>query len=162
MVVVLLIRPECPKHHYLIRCWYACIKKRRQHGFDHRQRRQTCQGWRISPPLQGYAKKVLDGGWIKPDKRIFNSAKVTDHFAIIPTGKEPESLPPDEAALHKMVAQRFVAIFYPAAEYQYTERITKIEADHFKSRGRVVLPQTPALTISRSSSQERGVLAAVG
>jgi DNA topoisomerase-3 len=38
-----------------------------------------------------------------------------------------------------MVAQRFVALFYPAAEYLDTERITKIEADHFKSRGRVVL-----------------------
>ena len=91
------------------------------------------------PPIQGYAKRVLDNGWITPDKRIFNSAKVTDHFAIIPTGKEPGSLPPDEAALFKMVAQRFVALFYPAAEYLDTERITKIEADHFKSRGRVVL-----------------------
>ena len=91
------------------------------------------------PPIQGYAKRVLDNGWITPDKRIFNSARVTDHFAIIPTGKEPGSLPPDEAALFKMVAQRFVALFYPAAEYLDTERITKIEADHFKSRGRVVL-----------------------
>ena len=91
------------------------------------------------PPIQGYAKKVLDNGWIKPDKRIFNTAKMSDHFAMIPTGKVPESLPPDEAALYKMVAQRFVAIFYPPAEYLDTERITKIEADHFKSRGRVVL-----------------------
>jgi len=91
------------------------------------------------PPVQGYAKKVLDNGWIKPDKRIFNTAKMSDHFAIIPTGKEPESLPPDEAALYKMVAQRFVAVFYPPAEYLDTERMTKIEADHFKSRGRVVL-----------------------
>ena len=90
-------------------------------------------------PIQGYAKKVLDNGWIKPDKRIFNTAKMSDHFAMIPTGKEPESLPPEEAALYKMVAQRFVAIFYPPAEYLDTERITKIEADHFKSRGRVVL-----------------------
>jgi DNA topoisomerase-3 len=91
------------------------------------------------PPIQGYAKKVLDNGWIKPDKRIFNTAKMSDHFAMIPTGKEPDSLPPDEAALYKMVAQRFVAIFYPPAEYLDTERITKIEADHFKSCGRVVL-----------------------
>ena len=91
------------------------------------------------PPIQGYAKKVLDNGWIKPDKRIFNTANMSDHFAMIPTGKVPESLPPDEAALYKMVAQRFVAIFYPPAEYLDTERITKIEADHFKSRGRVVL-----------------------
>ena len=41
-------------------------------------------------PLQAFARKVLDSNWIKSDKRIFNSAKVSDHFAIIPTGKEPE------------------------------------------------------------------------
>ena len=90
-------------------------------------------------PLQAFARKVLDSNWIKPDKRIFNSAKVSDHFAIIPTGKEPENLPTEEAALYKMVVQRFVAVFYPAAEYLDTERITKIENDHFKSRRRVVL-----------------------
>ncbi len=90
-------------------------------------------------PLQAFARKVLDSNWIKPDKRIFNSAKVSDHFAIIPTGKEPENLPPEEAALYEMVVQRFVAVFYPAAEYLDTERITKIENNHFKSRGRVVI-----------------------
>jgi DNA topoisomerase-3 len=91
------------------------------------------------PPVRSFARKVLDSNWIKPDKRIFNSAKVTDHFAIIPTGKEPASLPAEEAALYRLVALRFVAVFYPAAEYLDTERITKIDADHFKSRGRVVI-----------------------
>lgn len=90
-------------------------------------------------PVQGYAKKVVDSSWIKQDKRIFNSAKVTDHFAIIPTVKPPENLPPAELALYKMVAQRFVAVFFPAAEYLDTERITKVDIDHFKSRGRVVV-----------------------
>lgn len=91
------------------------------------------------PSVQPHAKQVLSNGWIKPDKRIFNSAKVTDHFAIIPTSKEPEVLPSDEAALYDMVTRRFVAVFFPAAEYLDTERITKISNDWFKSRGRVTM-----------------------
>jgi DNA topoisomerase-3 len=90
-------------------------------------------------PVQGYAKKVVDSHWIKPDKRIFNSAKVSDHFAIIPTITPEVNLPQDAAALYKMVAQRFVAVFFPAAEYLDTERITTVEIDLFKSRGRVVV-----------------------
>lgn len=93
-------------------------------------------------PLKSFAAQVLANGWIKPDKRIFNSAKVTDHFAIIPTTNEPRNLPADEAALYNLVAQRFVAVFFPAAEYLETERISRVECpdkeiNHFKSRGKV-------------------------
>jgi DNA topoisomerase III len=105
-------------------------------------------------PFQGFAKKVLENTWIKPDKRIFNSAKVTDHFAIIPTGKPPEGLPAEDAALYRLVVQRFVAIFYPAAEYFDTERITKVEQDCFKSRGRVVI--NPGWTVVYGTEAEEG------
>jgi len=93
-------------------------------------------------PMKGFAAQVIANGWIKPDKRIFNSAKVTDHFAIIPTTNEPKNLPADEAALYNLVAQRFVAVFFPAAEYLETERISRVECqdksiNHFKSRGKV-------------------------
>lgn len=93
-------------------------------------------------PMKGFAAQVLANGWIKPDKRIFNSAKVTDHFAIIPTTNAPTNLPADEAALYNLVAQRFVAVFFPAAEYLETERISRVECqdnviNHFKSRGKV-------------------------
>jgi DNA topoisomerase-3 len=93
-------------------------------------------------PMKGFASQVLANGWIKPDKRIFNSAKVTDHFAIIPTTNAPTNLPADEAALYNLVARRFVAVFFPAAEYLETERISRVECEdkvinHFKSRGKV-------------------------
>ncbi len=93
-------------------------------------------------PMKGFAAQVIANGWTKPDKRIFNSAKVTDHFAIIPATNEPRNLPADEAALYNLVAQRFVAVFFPAAEYLETERISRVECqdkaiNHFKSRGKV-------------------------
>ena len=93
-------------------------------------------------PLKSFAAQVLANSWIKADKRIFNSAKVTDHFAIIPTVTEPKSLPDDEAALYNLVAQRFIDVFFPAAEYLETERISKVECpeiNHFKSRGKITV-----------------------
>ena len=95
-------------------------------------------------PMKSFATQVITNGWIKPDKRIFNSAKVTDHFAIIPTTNEPRNLPDDEAALYNLVARRFVAVFFPAAEYLETERISRVECqdkeiNHFKSRGKVTM-----------------------
>ena len=90
------------------------------------------------------ASQVVSNGWIKADKWIYNSAKVTDHFAIIPTTTEPKNLPKDEAALYYLVVQRFIAIFFPAAEYLETERISTVECqdkeiNHFNSRGKVTL-----------------------
>lgn len=95
-------------------------------------------------PLKSFAAQVLASSWIKPDKRIFNSAKVTDHFAIIPTITEPKNLPKDEAALYDLVTQRFVAVFFPAAESLETERISRVECQNqeinlYKSRGKITV-----------------------
>src|SRR6201997_3785132 len=56
-----------------------------------------------------FARRVLDNNWVKPNKRIFNNAKVADHFASIPTGTVPRSLDDHERALFQMVTRRFVA-----------------------------------------------------
>src|SRR5213079_1645537 len=85
------------------------------------------------------AKKVLDEDWVKPNKRIFNNAKISDHFAIIPTSLPPKHLPDDEAKLYDMVAKRFLAIFYPSAEFLVTTRITRVEGEPFKSEGKVMV-----------------------
>ena len=58
-----------------------------------------------------FAGKILKEDWVKPNKRIFNNAKVSDHFAIIPTSLPPRHLHDDEAKLYDMVAKRFLAIF---------------------------------------------------
>ena len=74
-----------------------------------------------------FARKVLDNNWVKPNKRIFNNAKVGDHFAIIPTGTVPRSLDNNEQAIFEMVTKRFVAVFFPPAQYENTTRITRVQ-----------------------------------
>ena len=86
-----------------------------------------------------HAGKILAEGWVHPNKRIFNNAKISDHFAIIPTGVLPKSLSEPEQKLYDLVTKRFLAIFFPAAEYQETVRITRVEDEPFKSVGKVLV-----------------------
>lgn len=90
------------------------------------------------PTLQPHAQKVLRNGWLKPSKRIFNNAKVTDHNAIIPTGQIPRNLDEAQQRVFDMVARRFVAVFYPAAQFEVTTRITRVEGEAFKTEGRII------------------------
>jgi DNA topoisomerase-3 len=86
-----------------------------------------------------FARRVLDEKWVHPNKRIFNNAKISDHFAIIPTNILPRGLHGDEARIYDMVAKRFLAVFHPPAEYMVTTRITTVEQENFKSEGKVVV-----------------------
>jgi DNA topoisomerase-3 len=86
-----------------------------------------------------FADQILKSGWVHPNKRIFNNAKVSDHFAIIPTQLAPKSLSEPEQKLYDLVTKRFLAIFYPAAEFLETNRITRVEGEPFKSAGKVLV-----------------------
>src|SRR5947208_11236697 len=86
-----------------------------------------------------FARKVLNKNWVKPNKRIFNNAKVGDHFAIIPTGAVPSSLDNYERAIFDMVTKRFVAVFFPPAQYENTTRITRVEGEPFKTEGKILV-----------------------
>ncbi|MGH8685914.1 MAG: DNA topoisomerase, partial [Nitrosospira sp.] len=86
-----------------------------------------------------FAKQILKAGWVRPNKRIFNNAKISDHFAIIPTSLEPKGLNDAEAKLYDLVTKRFLAIFYPAAEFLVTTRITRVENEPFKTEGKVMV-----------------------
>jgi DNA topoisomerase-3 len=86
-----------------------------------------------------FAKQILDSDWVKPNKRIFNNTKVSDHFAIIPTSLEPKKLNDAETKLYDLVTKRFLAIFYPAAEFLVTTRITRVEGEPFKTEGRIMI-----------------------
>ena len=90
-------------------------------------------------PYAGFAGQILKGGWAHPNKRIFNNAKVSDHFAIIPTGTAPTNLSEAEQKLYDLVSKRFLAIFFPAAEYNITTRITRVEGEAFKTEGKVLV-----------------------
>lgn len=86
-----------------------------------------------------FADAILKNGWVHPNKRIFNNAKVSDHFAIIPTLVAPKHLSEPEHKLYDLVTKRFLAIFYPAAEFMVTTRITRVEGEPFKSEGKVMV-----------------------
>src|SRR3990170_3402155 len=92
-------------------------------------------------PLGGYAPfaaQVLKEGWVRPNKRIFDDAKVSDHFAVIPTLATPRQLNEAEGKLYHMVVKRFLAVFFPAAEFMVTTRITRVETEPFRTDGRVM------------------------
>ncbi|MBN8443568.1 MAG: DNA topoisomerase III [Thauera sp.] len=86
-----------------------------------------------------FANEIAKQGWVKPNKRIFNNAKISDHFAIIPTGTLPKSLSDAEHKIYDLVTKRFLSVFYPAAEYQITTRITRVEGEAFKTEGKVLV-----------------------
>ncbi|HRE16325.1 MAG TPA: DNA topoisomerase, partial [Rhodocyclaceae bacterium] len=86
-----------------------------------------------------FAHQVLARNWVMPNKRIFNNAKVSDHFAIIPTGQAPKNLNELEQKLYDFVVRRFLSVFFPAAEYQVTTRITRVASHPFKTEGKVLV-----------------------
>ena len=88
-----------------------------------------------------HADRITEKGWVKPIKRIFDNSKISDHFAIIPTGKAPEGLSQAEGQIFDLVAKRFLACFHPSAEYLATERITMVATEQFRSTGRVLKSQ---------------------
>src|ERR671916_648615 len=92
------------------------------------------------PDLAPFAERLLGLPKLPATKRVVDDAKVTDHHAIVPTGKKPSGgLPPDEARVYDLVARRFLAVFFPAARFENTTVVTEVRKETFLSRGRVVL-----------------------
>ena len=95
-------------------------------------------------PVARYAKQVLaeeNGAKLVKSKRVFDSKKVSDHFAIIPTGKTAK-LSDTEQKVYDMIVKRFIAVFHPSAEFEQTTRLTRIThpaiIDTFKTEGRIL------------------------
>ena len=89
--------------------------------------------------LAPFAQTGLDKGYVKPTKRVFDNSKVSDHFAIIPTLQAPSNLSDAEQKLYDLVVRRFLAVFFPSAEYQVTTRITTAAGHSFKTEGKVLM-----------------------
>lgn len=85
-----------------------------------------------------FSAQILNKNWVKPNKRIFDNTKISDHFAIIPTGQLPKSLSEPEQKLYDLVVRRFMAIFFPAAEYLVTTRFTEVSGHQFKTEGKIL------------------------
>ncbi|WVK06436.1 DNA topoisomerase III (plasmid) [Xanthomonas campestris pv. olitorii] len=91
-----------------------------------------------STPLEAHAQRVIENGWVKPDKRIFNNADISDHFAIVPTGQQPNGLSSDEQKIYDLVSRRFIAVFHPSAKYEKTVRTTIVAGETFRTSGKVL------------------------
>ena len=89
--------------------------------------------------LSQHARKALDEGYVKPTRRVFDNSKVSDHFAIIPTLQAPGSLTEPEAKLYDLVVKRFLAVFFPSAEFQVTTRTSVVGGHHFQTNGKVLV-----------------------
>ncbi|MEC8973889.1 MAG: DNA topoisomerase, partial [Verrucomicrobiota bacterium] len=87
------------------------------------------------------ASDVLTNDWVHGgNKKVFNNAKISDHFAIIPTLKPaPATLKEQEQKIYDLVTKRFIAVFYPSAEFLVTTRITRVKGEPFKTEGKVLV-----------------------
>jgi len=99
---------------------------------------ETLAALRAQSAFSPFAQQILKQGWVRPNKRIFDNSKISDHFAIIPTVQAPKHLNEAEQKLYDMVVRRFLAVFFPAAEYLQTTRITRVDEHQFKTEGRVL------------------------
>ncbi len=110
--------------------------------------------------LQGiipYAPLVqpLMGKKLKKSKKVFDSSKVTDHHAIIPTGINPQnvSLSLDEKRVYDMVTRRFIAVFYPDCKFSTTTVLGEVEEVEFKATGKQILDEGWRVVFGGSSDK---------
>ncbi|GAA5091231.1 DNA topoisomerase III [Paenalcaligenes hermetiae] len=96
-------------------------------------------GTTASASVQPFAQQARDQDWIKLNRRVFDDKKVSDHFAIIPTLQVPRELSDAEFKIYELVTRRFLAMFFPAAEFRITTRITRVNEHHFKTEGKVLV-----------------------
>ncbi len=106
-------------------------------------------------PISHWAKQVLHKNYINGNnKRIFNNAQVSDHFAIIPTGEVPGKLKEQERRIYELVTRSFIAAFYPPARFENTVRRTVVEEQTFETRGRVLIESGWLQVMGRKESNE--------
>lgn len=114
------------------------------------------------PNYTTFAQQIKKNNWVKPNKKIFDNSKISDHFAIIPTLQAPpKTLTEPEQKLYDLVVRRFLAIFFPPAEFMITTRISTVSGHAFKTEGKVLV--APGwLSVYGKSNQDDKELIAVG
>jgi len=108
-----------------------------------------------------FAREILTRKWVRPNRRIFDNTKVSDHFAIIPTPQPPKNLNELQQKVYDLIMRRFMAVFYPAAEYLLTTRITTVARHQFKTEGRILIKPGWLAVYGREEQQENANLPAV-
>ncbi len=98
-----------------------------------------CAG--ILTGMRGYEQYIqpLAGKKLPKSKRVFDTSKVTDHHAIIPTGVPASALSDMERNVYDLIARRFIAVFYPDCKFSTTTVLGKVENVEFKVSGKEIL-----------------------
>lgn len=87
-------------------------------------------------------------------KRVFDTSKVTDHHAIIPTGERPSGLSDAEQKVFDLIARRFIAAFYPDCQFSTTTVMGKVDAVEFKTTGKEILDPGWRAVYTKDEQQE--------
>lgn len=119
------------------------------------------EGKNAATGLHGFARQVLEKNWVKPNRRIFDNKKVSDHFAIIPTLQIPRELSDAESKIYELVVKRFLAVFFPPAEFRVTTRITEVSGHHFKTEGKVLVSPGWLAIYGREAQEDDSTLVPV-
>lgn len=85
--------------------------------------------------------KTLGGKPLLKSKRVFDTSKVTDHHAIIPTGIVPQGLSDAEQHIFDLIARRFISVFYPDCKFSTTTVLGQVDTIEFKASGKEILIQ---------------------
>lgn len=110
--------------------------------------------------VQGYIKKMIDEKYPTNNlakTKYVNDSKITDHYAIIPTGQgyeNYEKLPDLQKKIYKLIVKRFLAIFYPPAEFNKVQVTVNVENETFFVSGKVCIKQG-YLEIAKSNEQKQ-------
>ena len=108
--------------------------------------------------LEPHALVALNNNYVRKLPRVFDNKKVSDHFAIIPTLQAPSGLSDAEQKLYDMVVRRFMAVFFPSAEYMVTTRISTVKAagldHHFRTEGKVLVNAGWMAVYGKDAAQE--------
>lgn len=99
------------------------------------------KSWEILKGLVPYANFIepLSANKLLKRKQVFDNKKITDHHAIIPTGKFYNNMQPDEKRVYDLVARRFISVFYPDCQVSNTVVIGKSGSVEFKATGKQIL-----------------------
>ena len=100
--------------------------------------------------------RPIGGKPLKKSKRVFDSSKVTDHHAIIPTGVIPQSLSDAERKVFDLIARRFIAVFLPDCKFSTTTVLGEVDEIEFKVTGKEILDPGWRATLPPKSGGDRG------
>ncbi|MCQ2124962.1 MAG: DNA topoisomerase III [Fibrobacter sp.] len=112
---------------------------------------------KITGSLSTFAQAALNNNWIVKTPKVFDNSKISDHFAIIPTGVMPTDLTEAEQKIFTMICQRFIAVFYPPAKYLNTTRVTTVEKETFLTEGKILVEPGFKAVYGKDSDDESNI-----